>query len=172
MNEILFKLLGELTIWIKHTLSATGLWKRIVEIEFGFGAFSLVVDPPSCPIPLLDLNIDQSKYAISRGDNHETFHWTMLFANKRAAPLGLPYIFIELCISVQCSWSGKFKHWSILNYRFRNSELKQQFHWQLRKGLNVAYKTYCVYNVYGIIIFMVMIDMMHFHDHSLLLLRR
>ena len=30
--------------------------------------------------------------------------------------LGLSYIFIEFGISVQCSWSGKFKHSSISNF--------------------------------------------------------
>ena len=39
------------------------------------------------------------------------------------------------CGSVQFSWSGKFKHSSILNSRFRNTELKPQFDWQSRKGL-------------------------------------
>ena len=35
--------------------------------------------------------------------------------NHKHSSLGLSYIFIEFGISVQCSWSGNFKHSSISN---------------------------------------------------------
>ena len=66
-----------------------------------------------------------------------------LISLKRVCYLGLPYIFIEFSISVQCSWSGKFEIQLCLNSRFRNTELKCQIQWRCcRGGLTRLQKQY------------------------------
>ena len=51
---------------------------------------------------------------------------------------GLSYIFIEIGISVQCSWSGNSNIALFQISRFRNTELKCQIQWRCRGGLTIA----------------------------------